>query len=196
MIVKKKSGFGSAFGGVLAGMAMYHIGSSLIGGMFKRPYNVYNYYNQPETKEEIKMPSNILTLCEGNATELCIKGTTAICTNNGTVLCVTTMSNTSPCGEGGTLCINTTVPCVDKSDPMCQNVTKQQDEVPVNLPCFTNLTVDVNLLNEPGAVGDNHKYCVTAMAVAGPEYKNCPKESEKQIEGYRSVLSGMFHLLL
>lgn len=117
-------------------------------------------------------------------------GTIAICTTNGTVLCVATMTNASPCGENGTLCINTTVPCVDKNDPMCQNATQQQQEVPVNLPCFTNLTVDVNLLNETGAVGENHKYCVTTMAIAGPEYKHCPEDSTKKIDGYRSVLAG------
>lgn len=99
------------------------------------------------------------------------------------------MTNASPCGEGGALCVNTTVPCVDKNDPMCQNVTQQQ-EVPVNLPCFTNLTVDVNLLNETGLGDGNHKYCVTTMAIAGPEYKTCPTVSGKQLDGYRSVLSG------
>lgn len=100
------------------------------------------------------------------------------------------MTNTSPCGENGTLCVNTTVPCVDKTDPMCQNATKEKEEVSVNLPCFTNLTVDANLLNESGPVGENHKYCVTTMAVAGPEYKKCPQDNGKKIDGYRSVLSG------
>lgn len=100
------------------------------------------------------------------------------------------MTNASPCGENGTLCVNTTVPCVDKSDPMCQNATKDKEEVAVNLPCFTNLTVDVNLLNETGPVGENHKYCVTTMAIAGPEYKKCPQGSEKEIDGYKSVLAG------
>lgn len=74
MIVQKKSGFGSTFGNILTGMAIYSLGSSLIGGMFKRPYNVYNYQNQPQVKEEIKMPSNILTLCEGNTSSFCAKG--------------------------------------------------------------------------------------------------------------------------
>lgn len=100
------------------------------------------------------------------------------------------MTNAAPCGEGGPLCINTTVPCVDKNDPMCQNATQQQKEVSVSMPCFTNLTVDVNLLNETGPVGQNHKYCVTTMAVAGPEYKNCTPEIHNQVEGYRSVLAG------
>lgn len=75
MVIKQKSGFGSTFGNILTGMAIYHIGSSLIGGMFKRPYNVVNYYNQPQAKEEIKMPSNTLSLCEGDTSSFCIKGT-------------------------------------------------------------------------------------------------------------------------
>lgn len=75
MVIKQKSGFGSTFGNILTGMAIYSLGSSLIGGMTRRPYNVVNYYNQPqEAKEEIKMPSNILTLCEGDTTSFCIKG--------------------------------------------------------------------------------------------------------------------------
>lgn len=75
--MKKRSGFGSTFGNILTGMMIYHVTSSLVGGMFgqKRPYNVYNYYNQPpEAKQEIQMSSNMLTLCEGNATNACIKG--------------------------------------------------------------------------------------------------------------------------
>ena len=42
----------------------------------KKPYTVVNYYNQdPDKKvEEIKLPSNILTLCEGNATQICGQG--------------------------------------------------------------------------------------------------------------------------
>lgn len=106
------------------------------------------------------------------------------------------MSNTSPCGEGGALCINTTVPCVDKSDPLCQNATKQQEEIPINLPCFTNLTVDVNLLHEEGPANANHKYCVTTMAIAGPEYKNCSQDGKKAVEGYRSVLEGKVYFIL
>lgn len=78
---------------------------------------------------------------------------------------------------------------------MCQNATKDKEEVAVNLPCFTNLTVDVNLLNETGPVGENHKYCVTTMAIAGPEYKKCPQRSEKEIDGYKNVLAGTFDIV-
>lgn len=81
--MQKKSSFfsGRTIGSVLAGMFIWHATSSLVGGMFKnKPYNVYNYYNQPEQKEEIKLPANILTLCEGNATSFCNKGNK--CNNN------------------------------------------------------------------------------------------------------------------
>lgn len=77
---KKKSFFsGRTIANVVAGMFIYHMTSNLVsgllgGGFSKRPVNVYNYYNQPEVKEEMKLPSNILTLCEGNSTKLCTSG--------------------------------------------------------------------------------------------------------------------------
>lgn len=81
--MQKKSSFfsGSTVRNVLAGMFVYHMASSLMGGMFgssKQPYKVYNYYNQPAVQEEIKLPANILTLCEGNATTFCTKGNNKI----------------------------------------------------------------------------------------------------------------------
>ncbi|KAG5891385.1 hypothetical protein JTB14_020114 [Gonioctena quinquepunctata] len=104
------------------------------------------------------------------------------------------MSQTAPCGVENALCVNTTVPCLDKTDPMCQNTTKQQTETTVNLPCFTNLTMDVNLLNETGAHqdGSSYKYCVTTMAIAGPEYKACPEVKDERND-YRSVLAGNYN---
>ncbi|KAJ8928042.1 hypothetical protein NQ314_019454 [Rhamnusium bicolor] len=118
-------------------------------------------------------------------------GTTAICTTNNTVLCVTTMSQAAPCAEEKTLCINTTIPCLDPENPLCQNITNQQKETIVNVPCFTNLTVDINLLNETGnAQNKDFKYCVTTMALAGPEYKIC-SESEKEND-FRNVLKGIY----
>nr|CAH7734039.1 unnamed protein product [Callosobruchus chinensis] len=118
-------------------MMIYHLTSSLIGGMFRhKPYNVYNYYNMPpEAKQEIKMPSNVLTLCEGNATNFCAQGTTSICTTNGTVLCVATMTKAVPCAEESALCVNATMSCPDKNDPICQNLTKGEDKatLPVSI---------------------------------------------------------------
>lgn len=81
---KKKSFFsGSTIANVVAGMFIYHMTSNLVsgllgGGFSKRPVNVYNYYNHPEVKEEIKLPSNVLTLCEGNSTKLCTSGKTSL----------------------------------------------------------------------------------------------------------------------
>ncbi|XP_056635244.1 uncharacterized protein LOC130444208 isoform X2 [Diorhabda sublineata] len=198
--VQRKSGFfsGSTFGNILTGMAIYHVTSSLAKGIFgvghTRPYNVYNYYNQPpEAREEIKLPSNVLTMCEGNLTTVCT-GATAICTTNNTVLCVVTMSQATPCADEKAMCVNTTIPCTDNSDPLCQNNTSQQTETTVNLPCYTNLSVDINLLNEPEAAkkGDDYQYCVTTMAVAGPEYKNCSKESLLKTHDYRNILAGEY----
>ncbi|XP_050498932.1 uncharacterized protein LOC114331857 isoform X2 [Diabrotica virgifera virgifera] len=199
--MQRKSGFfsgGSTFGNILTGMAIYHVTSSLVKGIFgvgqKRPYNVYNYYNQPpEAREEIKLPSNLLTMCEGNLTTVCT-GATAICTTNNTVLCVVTMSQAAPCADEKAMCINTTIPCADKSDPLCQNTTQQQTETTVNLPCYTNLSVDINLLNEPGAAktGDDYQYCVTTMAVAGPEYSKCSDESILEKFNYRNILAGNY----
>ncbi|KAJ8959844.1 hypothetical protein NQ318_011577 [Aromia moschata] len=194
MYEKRKSFFSArTIGNVMAGMLLWHATSSLVGSLFggssyKRPVNVYNYYNQPaEAKQEMKLPSNILTLCEGSNTALCTSGTTAICTTNNTVLCVTTMTKATPCAEeNNALCINTTIPCTDPENPLCKNMTSQQKEAPVNLPCFTNLTVDVNLLNEPDGQNKDHKYCVTTMAVAGPEYKDCTAEDRGS--DFRSVL--------
>ncbi|CAG9830007.1 unnamed protein product [Diabrotica balteata] len=200
--MQKKSGFfsgGSTFGNILTGMAIYHVTSSLVKGIFgvgqKRPYNVYNYYNQPaEAREEIKLPSNVLTMCEGNLTTVCT-GATAICTTNNTVLCVVTMSQAVPCTDEKAMCVNTTIPCADKSDPLCQNTTQQQTETTVNLPCYTNLSVDINLLNEPGAAktGDDYQYCVTTMAVAGPEYSKCSDESILAKFNYRNILAGSYN---
>lgn len=101
------------------------------------------------------------------------------------------MSQAQPCAEENALCINTTIPCLDPENPICQNITETKKETPVNLPCFTNLTVDVNLLNETGnGQNKDYKYCVTTMAVAGPEYQNC-NDTDK-ISDYRSVLEGRF----
>lgn len=51
------------------------MGSSLIsnGLGLKRPYTVVNYYNQEpnKTAEEIKLPSNLLMLCDSNGVQLC-----------------------------------------------------------------------------------------------------------------------------
>jgi len=46
----------------------------------KRPYNVVNYYNQEPGKkmEEIKLPANVLTLCEGDINKMCGQGTQAV----------------------------------------------------------------------------------------------------------------------
>ncbi|CAH1966154.1 unnamed protein product [Acanthoscelides obtectus] len=196
--MQKRRGFfsgGSTFGNILTGMMIYHLGSSLIGGMFRhKPYNVYNYYNMPpEAKQEIKMPSNVLMLCEGNATNFCAQGTTSICTTNGTVLCVATMTNAVPCTEEKTLCVNATMTCPDKNDPICKNLTKGEDKATLPVPCLTNLIVDVNLLNETNVHGQNghdYKYCVTQLAVAGPEYRNC---TEKDLIGstmdYKNILN-------
>lgn len=104
------------------------------------------------------------------------------------------MSQAQPCAEEKAMCINTTMPCLDPDNPICQNATQTQKETPVNLPCFTNLTVDVNLLNETSNGQNNdYKYCVTTMAVAGPEYQPC-KDTDK-INDYRSVLEGKFGIL-
>lgn len=103
------------------------------------------------------------------------------------------MSQASPCGEENALCVNTSIPCTDQTDPLCQNITKQynKEEAPVSLPCFTNLTADINLLNETGQNEGDYKYCVTAMAIAGPEYKKCPADVAGEPPDYKSVLSGM-----
>ncbi|CAH1114968.1 unnamed protein product [Psylliodes chrysocephalus] len=196
---QQKRGFfsgGSTFGNILTGMAIYHVTSSLVKGVFggghsSRPYTVHNYYNQPpEAREEIKLPGSMLSLCEGNLTTVCT-GATSICTTNNTVLCVVTMSQATSCEEGKAMCVNTTIPCTDKTDPICQNTTQQETETTVNMPCYTNLSVDVNLLNEPGAKsGEEYQYCVTTMAVAGPDYKICSEESLLEKHDYRSVLAG------
>lgn len=172
----KKSGgfFGQhAFRNILAGMVIWHV----VSGLTRRPYHVYNYYNQPEEKE-ISLPSNILTLCNENATNLCAPGTTAICTTNNTIMCVTTVSALTPCPEQKAMCVNSTIECLD-NDPLCQNNTKGQNFTTVPLPCFANLTVDVNLMNfDPNTNGtngngQNYTYCVTTYAVPGPESDPC-----------------------
>ncbi|CAG9858924.1 unnamed protein product [Phyllotreta striolata] len=198
--MQQKRGFfsgGSTFGNILTGMAIYHVTSSLMKGVFgsghsRQPYVVHNYYNQPpEAREEIKLQSNMLKMCEGNLTNACT-GATSICTTNNTVLCVVTMAQTVPCEQEKAMCVNTTIPCIDKSDPLCQNTTKEQTETTFNVPCYTNLSIDVNLLNEQGGSnnGEEYQYCVTTMAVAGTEYPICSEESVIKKHDFRSVLAG------
>lgn len=179
----KKSGgfFGKhAFRNILGGMVLWYV----VSGLFRRPYKVYNYYNQPETTEQIQLPANVLTLCDDNSTNICVPGSTAICTTNSTILCVTTMTAAQPCPEQNqALCVNTTIPCIDKNDPLCQNATTGANSTNLNLPCFANVTADVNLLdyaNSGGAkpAGQDYSYCVTTMAVPGPEEPNCPETAD------------------
>ncbi|XP_066155763.1 uncharacterized protein [Euwallacea fornicatus] len=200
----KKSSFFSAstIGNVVAGMLVYNMASNLIsyGLGLKRPYNVVNYYNQEPNKkiEEIKLPTNILTLCEGDVNKMCGQGTQAICTQNGTVLCAATTTQPTPCEQGGNkaLCVNTTVPCIDANDPLCQNSTlKDKLQAEVNVPCLTNVTLDVNLLDkDQTAPNTKYTYCVTTMAVAGPEYKICEEYSNSN--DYRSVLNENYEWFL
>ncbi|CAH1122476.1 unnamed protein product [Ceutorhynchus assimilis] len=201
--MQKKSFFSaSTIGSVVAGMLVYNMASSLIshGLGQKRPYNVVNYYNQEPGKpaEEIKLPANVLTLCDANVNQMCGQGTQSVCTQNGTVLCVATMNQATPCDQGGNsaLCINTTVPCADANDPLCQNSTqKDKLQAEVNVPCFTNLTLDVNLVDKDKTMPNTkYTYCVTTMAVAGPDYKLC--EELKHSNDYRSVLNGNHEWLL
>ncbi|XP_076265608.1 uncharacterized protein LOC143199575 [Rhynchophorus ferrugineus] len=202
--MKPKSSFfsGRTIGNVIAGMVIYNMASNLIsyGLGFKRPYTVVNYYNQdPDKKvEEIKLPSNVLVLCEGNATQICGKGTQSICTQNGTVLCVATMNQASPCDQNGNqaLCVNTTLPCTDITDPLCQNSThKEKLEADVTVPCFTNLTLDVNLVDQTQTQPNTkYTYCITTMAIAGPEYKIC--EELNNSNDYRTILKGNYEWFL
>uniref|UniRef100_A0AAR5QF04 DUF4789 domain-containing protein n=1 Tax=Dendroctonus ponderosae TaxID=77166 RepID=A0AAR5QF04_DENPD len=200
---QKKSFFSaSTIGSVVAGMLVYNMASSLIshGLGLKRPYNVVNYYNQDPGKkvEEIKLPSNVLTLCEGDVTKMCGQSTQAVCTQNGTVLCVATMSHALPCDQGGNaaLCVNTTVPCADANDPLCQNSThKEKLQADVNVPCMTNLTLDVNLVDKAETLPNTkYTYCVTTMAVAGPEYNDCAPL--KDSNDYKSVLEENYEWFL
>ncbi|CAH1966156.1 unnamed protein product [Acanthoscelides obtectus] len=103
------------------------------------------------------------------------------------------MTNAVPCTEEKTLCVNATMTCPDKNDPICKNLTKGEDKATLPVPCLTNLIVDVNLLNETNVHGQNghdYKYCVTQLAVAGPEYRNC---TEKDLIGstmdYKNILN-------
>ncbi|XP_030766613.1 uncharacterized protein LOC115890507 [Sitophilus oryzae] len=196
--MKQKSSFfsGRTIGSVVAGMFIYSMASNLIshGLGFKRPYTVVNYYNQePDKKvEEIKLPANVLVLCEGNATQLCGRGTQSVCTQNGTVMCVATMNEASPCDQNGNkaLCVNTTLPCADANDPLCQNSThKEKLEADVSVPCFTNLTLDVNLVDQSQTLPNTkYTYCITTMAIAGPDYQTCKDLTNSN--DYRSVLNG------
>ncbi|KAL1495043.1 hypothetical protein ABEB36_010527 [Hypothenemus hampei] len=195
--VKKQSFFSArTIGNVVAGMLVYNMASNLIsyGLGLKRPYQVVNYYNQEPGKkiEDIKLPANVLTLCEGDVNKMCGQGTQSVCTQNGTVLCVATLNQATPCNQEGNqaLCVNTTVPCVDLNDPLCQNSTlKDKLQAEVNVPCMTNLTLDVNLVDKDQTLPNTkYTYCVTTMAVAGPEYDVC--ENFKDSNDYRSVLNG------
>lgn len=102
------------------------------------------------------------------------------------------MNQAAPCDQGGNpaLCVSTTVPCVDANDPLCQNSTKKDKlEVDVNVPCFTNLTLDVNLVDKSQTLPNTkYTYCVTTMAIAGPEYNICDDFTDSN--DYRSVLNG------
>ncbi|CAH0554371.1 unnamed protein product [Brassicogethes aeneus] len=179
--MKKSGGFFGrhAFRNILGGMVLWYV----VSGLFRRPYKVYNYYNQPETTEHIQLPANILTLCDTNSTNICVPGSTAICTTNSTILCVTTMQAAVPCPEQNqALCVNSTIPCVDKDDPLCQNATAGSTTANINLPCFANVTVDVNLIdysNSNGTAkggGQDYSYCVTTMAIPGPEELDCSED--------------------
>nr|CAH7734040.1 unnamed protein product [Callosobruchus chinensis] len=101
------------------------------------------------------------------------------------------MTKAVPCAEESALCVNATMSCPDKNDPICQNLTKGEDKATLPVPCLTNLTVDINLLNETNHDGKaDYKYCVTQLAVAGPEYRKC---TENDLVGttldYRNVLA-------
>lgn len=101
------------------------------------------------------------------------------------------MTQPMPCDQGGNqvMCVNTTVPCVDANDPLCQNSTqKDKLQAEVNVPCMTNVTLDVNLVDKDQTQPNTkYTYCVTTMAVAGPEYKDC--EDLKNSNDYSSVLN-------
>ncbi|XP_060529520.1 uncharacterized protein LOC132703961 [Cylas formicarius] len=196
--MKKSGGFfsGSTLRNVLTGMMVWHLASSL----FKRPYTVHNYYNQPADAKvpEIQLPANVLTLCDGNVTSLCAPETIPVCTTNGTVICAAAANQRAPCHQDPALsCVDTTVPCADANDPLCQNSTKKDRlEAVVNMPCLTNLTLDVNLLDKSSTQPNtNYVYCVTTMAVAGPKYDSC-KDLGNSTNDYRTVLNGHYEWFL
>lgn len=173
--VKKSGGFFGkhAFRNVLGGLFVWY----LVSGLVSRPYKVYNYYNQPKEQErvEITLPPSVLTLCNENATNICVPGTTGICTQDNRILCVATLATAAACQDDpGKMCVSSNIPCTGANDPLCQNKTTSANTATVSLPCFTNLTLDASAplppnITLPASQNQDNKYCVTTMAVPDPD---------------------------
>ncbi|KAF2882381.1 hypothetical protein ILUMI_23801 [Ignelater luminosus] len=175
-------GFGKhAFRNVMIGLLVWN----LVSGLTRRPYYVYNYYNNPEkVPEEIPLPVNAIVLCPENVTSLCAPNTAPLCTSNNTIMCVVLAQETVPCDDNSTLkCANSTVTCIDGTEDACDDTEKKKNVAnSVNIPCVTNATIigkimdnttitfsgTGTLLNK-GSMGDTTTLCVTLLALPQPE---------------------------
>ncbi|KAF5307958.1 hypothetical protein FQR65_LT06525 [Abscondita terminalis] len=137
-------GFGMGFGknayrNAFFGLLIWN----LFSGFTRRPYYVYNYYNNPEkAPKEISLPANLIVMCPENVTTLCAPNTAPLCTSNSTILCVVLAQETVPCENNSNIkCAKSIATCGDGGDENCQEGSTTNKTAAVNVPCITNATV-------------------------------------------------------
>lgn len=160
----------------------------------KRPYKVYSFQNPTEASTgEIVMPLEMLAPCIENATNLCAPGLVPVCTNFAEVMCLEVVTSTPYCDEYDTTCFKSKIPCLE-DDVFCKNETLSEEveensnteDVTLELPCFTNITINSNLPNfdirkfngsyPHGSVTSftyHYHFCVVTLALPGPETDVC-----------------------
>ncbi|KAF5278454.1 hypothetical protein FQA39_LY05943 [Lamprigera yunnana] len=168
-------GFGKGFGhnayrNAFFGLLVWN----LVSGFTRRPYYVYNYYNNPEkVPKEIPLPINAIVLCPENATSLCAPNTAALCTSNSTILCVTLARETVPCDNNSTLkCVDSKVTCSDGNEEDCKGVAHKNETSTVKVPCITEAYVmgKGSGISMPfNSSSDTTNLCVTTLAMPQPE---------------------------
>lgn len=166
----------------------------------KRPYNVHNFQHPLEASTgEIVMPLQVLASCIDNATNVCAPGLIPVCTNFAEVMCLEIASSVSFCEEYNTTCYKSTIPCLEE-DPLCKKKSSEEEvtetaikkEVVLDLPCFSNITINTNLPNfdihnfngtvpqgTASSLMYHYHFCVVTLALPGAETDVCLIESDK-----------------
>ncbi|KAK5644689.1 hypothetical protein RI129_005989 [Pyrocoelia pectoralis] len=168
-------GFGSGFGkNAYRNLAIGLLVWNLVSGFTRRPYYVYNYYNNPEkVPQEIPLPANAIVMCPENITTLCAPNTLPLCTTQQSIYCVALAQQTVPCGENSTMkCVNSTVTCNESDDDNCKEFKNKTETNTVSVPCVSSVTVTGNVSESAIPLvntGNSTNFCVTTMAIPQPD---------------------------